>query len=364
VEPLVNGTRPSVITVREVSTSFAHATMNDPQPTPPADPAKTHVAAEWQHTSPLVSCRFDPTGRFVFAGAQDNTVQRWDLADGKATLLAGHESWVRAIAFHPSGEWLYTADYAGRMLWWPAASEAPQPVRTIEAHRGWVRALTVSPDGSLIASVGNDNLCRLWSTSDGSHVRDLAGHTCHVYNVAFHPDGTRLATADLKGVVKDWDLATGTEVRTLDASPLHKYDTTFCADIGGARGMAFSPDGKYLACGGITNVSNAFAGVGNPLAVAFDWAEGKPLVQHATQAGVQGTIWNVRYHPDGYLIGAIGGGAGGYLHFWKPDGATEFFQLRLPDTARDFDLHPDNLRLAAAHFDTRLRIYRMADPAA
>jgi WD40 repeat protein len=338
--------------------------MNDSPPTTPADPAKTHVAAEWQYKSPLISCRFDPTGTYVFAGAQDSTVQRWRLADGAATAFAGHESWVRAIAFHPSGETLYTADYVGRMLWWPAAADAPQPIRTIEAHRGWVRALAVSPDGSLIASVGNDCLCRLWSTADGALVRELAGHACHVYNVAFHTSGERLATADLKGVVKDWEVATGKEIRALDASPLHKYDATFCADIGGARGMAFSPDGARLACGGITNVSNAFAGIGNPLAVVFDWAEGKAAIQHATQAAVQGTIWNVRFHPDGYLIAAIGGGGGGYLCFWKPDGPTEFFQLKLPDTARDLDLHPDALRLAIAHFDTRLRIYRMGEPVA
>ena len=95
--------------------------------------------------------------------------------------------------------------------------------------------------------------------------------------------------------------------------------------------------------------------------------DGKIIVVGSGSAGptspqtIQAAV--VRYHPDGYLIGAIGGGAGGYFHFWKPDGATEFFQLKLPDTARDCDLHPDGLRLAAAHFDTRLRIYRMGDPA-
>ena len=31
------------------------------------DPTQTHVAVEWKYTSPFVSCRFDPTGRFVFA---------------------------------------------------------------------------------------------------------------------------------------------------------------------------------------------------------------------------------------------------------------------------------------------------------
>ena len=37
----------------------------------------------------------------------------------------------------------------------------------------------------------------------------------------------------------------------------------------------FSADGAYLVCAGITNVSNAFAGTGNPLFVLFDWKTGK-----------------------------------------------------------------------------------------
>ena len=106
-------------------------------------------------------------------------------------------------------------------------------------------------------------------------IRTLDGHASHVYNVAFHPDGKRLVSCDLKGVVKDWNLNTGTSERELDAKTLWKYDPGFMADIGGARAMTFSADGTQLACAGITNVSNAFAGVGNPAVVLFDWKDGK-----------------------------------------------------------------------------------------
>ncbi len=30
------------------------------------EPAKTHIAKELKHTSPLVSCRFDPSGKYIF----------------------------------------------------------------------------------------------------------------------------------------------------------------------------------------------------------------------------------------------------------------------------------------------------------
>src|SRR5262249_52959596 len=205
-----------------------------------------------KHARPLIGCRFDPTGRFVFAGSEDNTIQRWEIATGKKTDLVGHKSWVRGLAFLAKEKLLFSGDNTGRVLCWALEAEKPTPSRTIEAHHGWIRALAVSPDGKLLATGGNDHLVKLWSLPDCKLVRELAGHSSHVYNVAFHPSGQRLASADLMGVVKDWDVGKGTPVRDLDASVLHKYDTTFAADIGGGRPMAFDRAGKLLAWPAIT----------------------------------------------------------------------------------------------------------------
>ena len=73
-----------------------------------AAPEKTHVVKEYAYKSPLIACRFDPRGRYVFASAEDNTVRRWDLATGKEAALAGSESWVFALASHPGGETMVT----------------------------------------------------------------------------------------------------------------------------------------------------------------------------------------------------------------------------------------------------------------
>src|SRR5271165_7065412 len=107
-------------------------------------PSRTRMALELRHTSPLISCRIDPSGRFVFAGAQDNTIVRWELATGKKTALAGHESWVRALAFLPEQKQLVSGDYNGRLLWWSLEDETPAPLRKVEGHDGWLRALAIS----------------------------------------------------------------------------------------------------------------------------------------------------------------------------------------------------------------------------
>jgi WD40 repeat protein len=323
-------------------------------------PDKTAAAGEWKYTSPLMSCRFDPSGQFAFCTAQDNTIQRWNIASGAATPLVGHDSWVWALAFHPSGSHLISGGYDGLLIWWEVSSESPQPLRKLEAHDGWVRAVATSADGKLVASCGNDHLVKLWNADDGSLVEVLAGHQSHVYNVLFHPDGRRLISGDLKGEVREWDLATGEQLRTLDASALWLYDKTFRADIGGVRGIDLSADASLLACGGITEVTNAFAGIGNPLVVVFDYESGEVKQKLVASKKPRGTVWNVRFHPSGFIIAGVGGHEGGHLFFWKPSEPNEVFDFKLPNICYDFDLHPDRERLVTAHEDNVLRMWKLA----
>jgi WD40 repeat protein len=325
----------------------------------PADIKLTHVAKALPHGSPLVSCRFDPKGRFVFAGAEDNTVQRWDLSKDAKVPLAAHDSWVKSLAFSSDGETLVTGGYDGRLIWWPVAAEKPEPVRKVEAHAGWIRGLSASADGKLLASCGNDRLVKLWNLSDGALVREFSGHESHVYSVLFHPGGQFILSGDLKGVIKQWETATGKLVRSFDAKALHSYNGGQQVDFGGVRGLALSPDGKYLAASGLFNASNPLGAVHDPVVLLFEW-ESQKLVQTHIAEGLKGVAWRVLYLPDGTLAAVCGGSSGGFLSFWKPDQNKELHRVALPNLARDFDLHAGGIQLAVAHFDRQVRICKMA----
>jgi len=354
------------------------------------DVEKTHVQWEYAHKRPLTACCWDPKDRFVYFGSEENGIHRVDLQSKVAVPMVGtHDSWVRAIGTSPDGQFVYSGGYDGRLLWWPAADETPQPIRALDAHQGWIRALAVSPDGRQIATCGNDLSVKLWDSDSGSLIRSFAGHQWHVYNVAFSPSGDTLVSCDLRGYVKFWNpiLTAGDSQANATSTPsdapetvdpeltglvreiaqvevLYKYDTTFRADIGGARCMDFARDGKQLAIGGVTNVTNAFAGVGDTVIVLVDVAEGKIALQLSVKEKVRGTAWGVAQHPDGFWVGLAAGGGGGWLYFWHADKAEEFFKLKLKSDGRGMALSPDTARIAVAHADSQLRIYGLyAEPA-
>jgi len=325
-----------------------------------ADPAQIHIAKEFKHDSPLIACRFDPSGQYVFATAEDRSVLRWNLAAEKEekVVLKKHDSWVGALAFSKDGKTLITAGYDDTLIWWPTAAAAPEPVRSVKAHEGWIRSIAVSPDGTLLASAGNDKMVKLWNLADGKLVREMPGHAREVYSVAFHPSGEFLLSGDLKGVVNQWEVATGKLARSLDGKTLNTYDKGQDVDYGGVRGMEVRPDGKQLACIGLYKATNPLGAINEPLTLRFDWEKGTILRSHVGEAA-DGIGWRCLFHPDGFLIGGTGGKNGGFALFWKEDADKAFHQFKYPELLRDMDLHPDGIQLATAHSDQKLRISRM-----
>jgi WD40 repeat protein len=115
-----------------------------------------------------------------------------------------------------------------------------------------VWGLSFSPDGKRLAlAMGNYQnqtaslgRVRLLDVATWQTVGEVRGHLGCVWSVAFNPTGTRMATAagpynssarPIDGEVKIWDTATLQEMYTIRQ------------EKAGMLGVAFSPDGRYLA---------------------------------------------------------------------------------------------------------------------
>ncbi len=325
----------------------------------PVKPEQSHLVRDLVHDKPLVTCRFEPKGRFVFAGAEDSNVVRWDLASGAKAVFKGHESWPFALEPTPDGTTMLSGGGDGRLFWWPVEGAPSAPQRRVDAHQGWINAIAISRKGNLVATCGNDRSVRLWSVADGSPVAHLPGHEKPVYRVLFDSADHFLITADLQGRIIQWDLATFKEVRRFDASKLAIYFSPQGVDYGGVRDLALSADGAHLVCSGTIDASNPLGAVSTPASLVFDWKEGKVLQLQRPKEDIKGVGWGVRCHGSEFLVMVSGGTSGGFLWFFKPNQTNEFFKVALGNTGRALDQSNDQLHLATAHHDGHVRMYGM-----
>lgn len=332
-------------------------------PVAPLDGRLAHVSQEFVHAPWPLCCRVDPTGRYVFVGGTDHTIQRWEIATGAKTLFTGHANWVRTLGFSPDGATLYSGGYDGRVLFWDAAAAEPKPLREIVAHQGdhphlgWVRTLAVSPDGKWIATGGNDNMLRLWSAEDGSLVREFSGHPLYVLSVMFHPETHDLVSGDLKQNIHHWDAKTGALVRKFELEQYALYfDIGDWSHYGGILSLALSPDRKHLVASGLHKATNALTGSQEAVAHWFEWESGTRVrKQESLKEQRSAIMWRALFHASGQLIGSLDP----FVGFWKEGEDDLYHALETPSPIQDMDLHPNQVDLFAAHFDGHVRHIRL-----
>ena len=82
------------------------------------DPTKAKEIQKFTHGRPLTTCRVDPAGKYVFVGAEDYGIYRFDLATGDKVAYLGHDSWVRRLDFSADGKTLLSSGWDGRIGFW------------------------------------------------------------------------------------------------------------------------------------------------------------------------------------------------------------------------------------------------------
>ncbi|HEV2474699.1 MAG TPA: hypothetical protein VGS41_18630, partial [Chthonomonadales bacterium] len=199
----------------------------------------------------VLCVRFSPDGRTLAAASagpfDPGLVTLWSLQTGLPQLtLPQPITGVDTIAFSPNGRRLAAGGSHGVVLEW--SLDQPGSPRELHAN-DQVFALSYSPDGNYLAAAcgasrggAGTGEVLVWSAVAGKRLWAAQAHSTAVLAVSFSPDSATLATAGNDNTVREWSSATGRPTRTLDVGG-------FWTDC-----VIYSKDGWLMLVGGDTGV--------------------------------------------------------------------------------------------------------------
>jgi WD40 repeat protein/tRNA A-37 threonylcarbamoyl transferase component Bud32 len=373
------------------------------------------------HTGPVFCLAWSPNGDRIVSGSEDKTIKVWDARTGHALVnIRGHDGLVGALAFSPDGKLITSGGFDSLVKVWGA--ETGEELRTFRGHDWGVEHVSFTPDGTrLISGTGpcsqnEECTVKTWDMSVDHEAARLIGHHLLVASVAFSPDGKHILTGSWDGTAKIWNVRTMSQTKTwaakegvaaghaiaVEYSPDGKrvasvfrsgtvevWDVTtgrvlmvLCRGERRQRGLAFSPDGNYLAAGGKvwnaqngTEVMTLYKAQERVRCVAFS-ADGKSIAsvdedgtlklrnvatgdELLTLRRHEDTFARIAFSPDGSQI--VSGGDDTTVRIWDRTTGSEMMTLRgHADIVRSVSFSPDGKRILSGSRDGTARLWDAA----
>jgi WD40 repeat protein len=199
---------------------------------------------------------------------------------------------VTAIAFSPDGKQLATGGYHEVLLWETASGKL---IKRLQGLPERTYAIRFSPNGWWIATASGtpaqSGWVRLWDAGTCEPIRDLVEVEDAVFALAFSPDSKLLASGGVDRTIRIWDMASGKLAHTVEDHADWVLD------------LDFSPDGKRLVSASRDKTSKL-----------FDVAKGESM---ATFPEHTEPVYAVAFAKDGKSVASAG--ADRVIKIWNPN---------------------------------------------
>jgi len=194
----------------------------------------------------IFSLAYSPDGKYLAAGAGDNSLKVWDITTGKEEVSQAVNSALQVMAFAPDGKSMAMCTGTNSIIriW---DYRKGKDIHTELGHQAAISEIALSPDAKILATIGEDHLVILWSMTTGKEIQRIEGPGINQPGVQaggtvqFSNNGKHFAVGWISQPLKLYDTATGKEVQSFGDSenPI------------GVSSIAFTPDGKSIAgaCG-------------------------------------------------------------------------------------------------------------------
>jgi WD40 repeat protein len=214
-------------------------------------------------------------GRIVTASL-DKSLKVWSAEGAVKTTFTGHTDYLTSAAVARSGTRMVSGAFDKSVRLWDADTGG---LAVLTGHEAAVQCVALSADGAAAASGSSDRTVRLWDLESKQLRSVMTGHNAIVEAVAFSPAEKIIASGDAAGRLRFWDLS-GNVVADIDSrSPR-------------IRCLAISPDGSWLAAGGSEGTVRLLAVADRREVIA--------------QPAHKNTIYGLAFSPDGKLLASAG----------------------------------------------------------
>jgi WD40 repeat protein len=243
---------------------------------------------------------FHPRLPRLIAAHLEDTVGVWDLETGRETARFAVTGMVHHVKYSPDGDSFVVQHRIGRP-WFTSLLDATNGAVRSSTLSGWVDGIAWHPQDKYVALAARQGDVYLHNRATGE-TTVLGRHRSEARTAVFSPDGAFLFTGGEEHEIICWDLATrqraftiaarsaqiqfagaGTHCAILTRSSLLLHELVrpaacreLPADLGATvRHAAFSPDGRWLAAGGLNALGVWDLSGDTPPAVAA-------MTEHAT----------------------------------------------------------------------------------